>query len=703
MPYVASNGAVLVNSSVVPATGVVFQAGIAVNSASGAMYIQESLGLSTTNDSATATANTAAIQAALDEGGLVQITTPGTYYINATLTAYDNTRIVLGEGVELIPYANTSKSLITNSCYLNTLAAVTSATSSGRVATVNTTAAHGLTAADVGTYIALLGSTTDFWTGIFPLASVVDSDTFTLTLDDAPITTTAAGTLKWVKANYNIEIVGGKWNYDTANNPTPNNYNVHALRFNFIRRGRVVDTSIFNATKYAIHFVNSHDCAAEDVFLNTASDGVHFDGMAKNPTVRTIKGRTGDDFVAFTILQNGAAGSFAYTLPPSYLAGDQTGGNAYDLTPSGCLAAVKFAGSTGNKFRGMTVSGVKGTGQATCVSIVDDGADLTGTNGDITIRDVSYVSANTAAAILNMTNTGVVNVTLDGWRHDAAASKAILISGPFGTINLRNGTVGATMTTAVVRINAPGTGGNQINFSDIDGIAGAAGMLWTTEGNSYTVAAINHVNVRWNATTSTSYIGFLNSGAASEVTEVNATNLKLLGTGVSTGQGFTVNTGTLRRVNVSNGTAKDSGVLFNCTTGAEATAPFVKVSNFTFDTVNRYMDLRQGGTVELSNVVSSGLTSQPIFLGGTSKVYVIRSAAWQHGLTEVFGYGTTPVFTTYGWDITTDPLGNGQATTAGQYLYSTRATAINQGPMVRTAAGWIALGTGAAGVNTVAS
>lgn len=55
----------------------------------------------------------------------------------------------------------------------------------------------------------------------------------------------------------------------------------------------------------------------------------------------------------------------------------------------------------------------------------------------------------------------------------------------------------------------------------------------------------------------------------------------------------------------------------------------------------------------------------------------------------------------YDWDLRIDPIAVTQlATTNGQYCWSTQA-GVEGGPAVRTPAGWVALGTGASGVNTV--
>lgn len=61
----------------------------------------------------------------------------------------------------------------------------------------------------------------------------------------------------------------------------------------------------------------------------------------------------------------------------------------------------------------------------------------------------------------------------------------------------------------------------------------------------------------------------------------------------------------------------------------------------------------------------------------------------------------TPTLNMYGWDISVDPITvPGSSSTVGQYCNSTQA-GTEGGPSVRTPAGWVALGTGASGVNTV--
>lgn len=60
-----------------------------------------------------------------------------------------------------------------------------------------------------------------------------------------------------------------------------------------------------------------------------------------------------------------------------------------------------------------------------------------------------------------------------------------------------------------------------------------------------------------------------------------------------------------------------------------------------------------------------------------------------------------PVFNLYGYDIRVDPIAlSGIGSAVGQYVFSTQA-GVEGGPSILTPAGWVALGTGASGVNTV--
>jgi hypothetical protein len=88
----------------------------------------------------------------------------------------------------------------------------------------------------------------------------------------------------------------------------------------------------------------------------------------------------------------------------------------------------------------------------------------------------------------------------------------------------------------------------------------------------------------------------------------------------------------------------------------------------------------------------------------TSGTYNIRSAGdndFQGTSVPAVAPSGTPTFNFYGWDLAIDPIAQGGiGATTGQFCTSTQATT-EGGPAVLTPAGWVALGTGAAGINTV--
>lgn len=94
---------------------------------------------------------------------------------------------------------------------------------------------------------------------------------------------------------------------------------------------------------------------------------------------------------------------------------------------------------------------------------------------------------------------------------------------------------------------------------------------------------------------------------------------------------------------------------------------------------------------------------------------VIRPTTTTGLMAQIFGSGNlftsaaavaaanSATWEAYSYDIAVDPItATNLATTNGQYLTSTQAST-EGGPAIKTPAGWVAIGTGASGVNTVIS
>jgi len=104
--------------------------------------------------------------------------------------------------------SNTGSAGITLTAFIqdvsSTLGSITSIVSSSDVATVTTGSAHGL---QVGMYVHVTGSTTAFVNGIYKVASVPSSTTFTYAQNSGASNGTAAGTKVIYKAYHIVKDV----------------------------------------------------------------------------------------------------------------------------------------------------------------------------------------------------------------------------------------------------------------------------------------------------------------------------------------------------------------------------------------------------------------------------------------------------------------------------------------------------------------
>ena len=95
------------------------------------------LGLSTANTADAATANHAAIQSALDAGGLVQILAPGVYFINKTLLVPSYTEFRMVQGARIKKYGGLNQFHLIRNKYSQNGCYVNGATVSGGEITIN--------------------------------------------------------------------------------------------------------------------------------------------------------------------------------------------------------------------------------------------------------------------------------------------------------------------------------------------------------------------------------------------------------------------------------------------------------------------------------------------------------------------------------------------------------------------------------------
>lgn len=295
---------------------------------SGALYAGGSLvsgagnvvaGLSAT--SATATLNTALIQAGLDLGGLVQIPSGlGDVYINGTLTIKSNTELVVGAGTR-IRLTGGGKNMLVNTNWNATMKAVTSVTSAdGKTATVVFPSAHGFA---VGSYFFLIGCVPDAYNGVWPVKSVsttsVANDTLTFTLSshlgtEAPAITTPAtvnagystttymGTTSILAsaADANITVRGGSWYWDIVANSAAVNYGNFGMYLRRIANLTLRDM-FWESCRNPIVPANIYGGYYDNIACRNVGSLIQNSGSARGISIGTVRGDAWDDHTTFLI------------------------------------------------------------------------------------------------------------------------------------------------------------------------------------------------------------------------------------------------------------------------------------------------------------------------------------------------------------------------------------------------------------------
>lgn len=98
--------------------------------------------------------------------------------------------------------------------------------------------------------------------------------------------------------NYNISIIGGVYDFNGTGNQ---NYKGFGFLFNNVKDLTYKNLTLLDERKYCSLVCNCEGFIADNITFNTGSDGIHFQPPLKNARITNIKGKTGDDMIAFTL------------------------------------------------------------------------------------------------------------------------------------------------------------------------------------------------------------------------------------------------------------------------------------------------------------------------------------------------------------------------------------------------------------------
>jgi hypothetical protein len=249
------------------------------------------------NSISAAGANTTAIQTSLNNQGVVSISAPATVFINATLVYGSFTRLILGADTTIQLAPGTDASMLISSSAVAFASGGTSITLSqtGTFCAVNVAwTAHGF---KVGQGVWLTGSSPSTYNGVFRVVTVVDTNNFTIELTQFP-TGSPVGSATGVAAVQAFSLIGGSWNYDQANNPTPGaTYQAHAIGFYGLIDCYAEQVNAQNALKFCFCICGVNNFTWKNLFAGpNLSDGMKVYGPSRDVWADGLYGTSGDDF-----------------------------------------------------------------------------------------------------------------------------------------------------------------------------------------------------------------------------------------------------------------------------------------------------------------------------------------------------------------------------------------------------------------------
>jgi hypothetical protein len=585
------------------------------------------------------------IQKALNNAGEVVLRGAGTYLIDQPLTMYSNTRLVLADGVALKNDNRLNgryRPMIVGSQYGKPGNSIFLLTSSATTATALCRVAHGLS---VGAWVAIAGANETSYLGVFQITSVPTEFSFTYEMPAAASASPATGTALWWPADINQRIEGGEIVYNNDQLAGSDSNDRHAIIIPHHYNLSIQGVTFKDVSKYAMFLVNGRDMTVRDIRFDTDSDGLHVCGV-NGAYIENMAGRCGDDFLAFlssegTILPYnlGTWMKFPHrAIQVKHLNGDRC-----------AQSAVKITGGD-HPYFDISIDGIYGTFGNALATVFEDAAFglLAPDIESLELRNL-YASWNTGLGAVRF-NVSADSATIMKLRVERVRADLV------GTQRLVNvTTTGAGVYTVDHMI---------VNDTEINGggLSGAGGTV--VIGASCVVNDLEFSGFRTVGTGSTNFTSIFADGTIARAYVHDGSTLN--------GQGFFIR--------------------FNATAGAYD----VYVDNVRTFNTNNPLFLRRAGNVHATNWTHSGSTVCDLSSAGT---YQFRGTGFTSTSTHFSIAGGASV-EVYGFGYRGDPIALGLAATLGQFMTSTQA-ATEGGPCILGGAGWVALGTGGAGANTV--
>lgn len=600
--------------------------------------------------------NAEKINAALSKRGHVAIAGgQGTIYVSQSLRIYSNTRLTVGQGTTIKRAGGMEAPILINDALLRHIAdqraTVTVTWTKGTEAVINWPG-HGLGRHDYVWLTGATGTSGALFNNVFRVMRVASVDTLQVQLPEVP-KATPTGTIRALACDVGVKVEGGAWDGNYEANPQATvTYNRDNWALIGLGRSRFSDYQHFD-----FHRGVTSGALGDVVFKEadygsneTAASEAHKTfGPVNGLLLASLNANASDDGMSMQVKE---APAFAWAGMPE---GDIRGvkvtkcrAQSANLSAAGAFALYC---ANGYKFAGITYED--------CDGHSNNGAGLGVAFGDTfnsgRVDDLSVIRCNTTTAndaqqfALNIgCPVGLLTLDTDKTKQSSGAATVVLVQGA------------AFIDVLKVR---------GLYFNDASWPATVT-HLWRIAGE---VTNLEFEDARITGNPSTfEFMAVTGTVANLTFSNSNIDNVQRL---VKTS-----GTGVVRALNLIGSHAASCPSLFELTNTGQPT----KVTL----TSNTLHDIG-GGVVR--GTTNAGLVAEVYGAGNT----------WTGGSVPI-NTANSALVGVYSEDLAIDPIALAASlpTTAGQRCRSTRTGATNQGPAVRVAAGWVAIGTGASGANT---
>lgn len=391
----------------------------------------------------TAATDTAAINSALLNGN-VHVLIVGDVTINAPLVVYSNTHLELSPGSSITFPATTGPMLYNRSAF-NPQRTVSDVEMTAGLATI-TSATAAFDLADVGRSVVVDDAGAQGKWAVSPFtvvggplcADIVSVESATSATLEFPAQQTVSGkTAKIYDRDKNIKLSGGHYSFTGVGNPEDGKTRGigNTRMMNFFRRvdGLVVDNvNLHNTTwaKYALNLGDVRHARISNITFDTATDGLHIRGPARDIKAKNLTGYTGDDFTAITATDN---------IVYSDIQGDVEDVVFEGIDGDTPHNHFKFVSSTGTKARNITARNYTNTKKngVLKLSVFDD--PLCGLGVGTRVEALLIENWTADKIGLGLTSTGggdatIRNINTIGTKTDDTYSDTLYIGGAFDLI-----------------------------------------------------------------------------------------------------------------------------------------------------------------------------------------------------------------------------------------------------------------------------